>query len=103
MFRKSTGLLTHKTNGKPTIDAMIEVLLDMEYEVHLGQRLVNFGVPQTRRRVYIVGFYKKLFTKQTEFKFPKAKSKEIFMNEIIEKNAKGYDISKHLQNLIFLK
>lgn len=99
-----TGLLTHKTNGKPTIDAMIEVLLDMEYEVHLGQLdSSDFGVPQTRRRVYIVGFYKKLFTKQTEFKFPKAKSKKIYMNEIIEKNAKGYDISKHLQKSYIFK
>lgn len=99
-----TGLLTHKTNGDSTIDLMSEVLSEMGYEVNIGQLdASDFGVPQTRRRIFLVGFKKSLFKGPTNFKFPEKIKKKKYINEILEKDIDGYSISKHLQNVYMYK
>jgi len=99
-----TGLLTHKTNGQSTIDLMAEVLDELGYEVNIGKlNSSDFGVAQTRRRVFLVGFNKNYFKEPTGFKFPVPKKNNIYMKDIIEKNVKGYEISHHLQKVYMFK
>ena len=57
----------------------------------------NFGVPQIRRRIFIVGFLKKHFTEQTNFNFPKGNKSKIGIRKFIETHKEGYCISKKLQ------
>ena len=57
----------------------------------------NFGVPQIRRRIFIVGFLKKHFPEQTNFTFPKENKSKIGIGKFIETHKKGYCISKKLQ------
>ena len=99
-----TGLLIHKTDGASTIDLMAEVLDELGYEVNIGQlNASDFGVPQTRRRVFLVGFNKDYFSNPTNFKFPAATKNKTYMKDIIEKNIEGYSVSKHLQRTYMFK
>lgn len=62
----------------------------------------NFNLPQRRKRIIIVGFRKDLNV--SSFSFPKGNNKKIPINSILERNVKGYSISKHLQrNYLFKK
>ncbi len=98
------GLLTHKSGRLKTIDIMTDTLQELGYEVNLGVLdASDFKVPQIRKRVFLVGFLKKYFNKPTNFKFPKPKKEKVFVNSILEKNVKGYEISKHLQKTYIYK
>lgn len=68
IFENVRGLKTHD-KGK-TWEIISKVLNDLNYNVH--EEVLNssdFGIPQTRRRLFVVGFHKKVkfeFTKQLE-------------------------------------
>lgn len=63
----------------------------------------NFGVPQRRERVIIVGFHPKL--EVDEFELPQGDdSLKVSVKDILENDPDGYTISKHLQeNYLFKK
>ncbi|MCJ7842640.1 DNA cytosine methyltransferase [Lederbergia sp. NSJ-179] len=61
----------------------------------------NFGLPQIRKRVVIVGFRTDLKVKS--FDFPKGDSNRKPIGEILEDNPEGYSISKHLQSSYLFK
>lgn len=64
------GLMIHK--GGQTIKTILEHLDDAGYDV-VPPQIVNamdFGVPQHRERVYIIGFRKDLHIDINEFKYP---------------------------------
>lgn len=63
----------------------------------------NYGLPQVRKRVVIVGFRDDLGI--TQFTFPKGNiSEKKTIGEILETDVDGYSISKHLQeNYLFKK
>jgi len=64
----------------------------------------NFGVPQHRERIYIVGFRKQIFKEKPSFIFPQTNGRISYINEFLEENISGYSISKHLQeNYLFKK
>ncbi|UXU57517.1 DNA cytosine methyltransferase [Staphylococcus agnetis] len=96
------GLLTID-NGK-TFEIIQQELknsnYDIFYEILDAQ---DFGLPQVRKRILIVGFHKGLNVK--EFKFPEGNNlPKSNINVYLEKGPEGYSISKHLQeNYLFKK
>ena len=95
------GLLNH--NGGKTLATILNVLRnDLGYFVPEPQVInaKDFGVPQNRERVYIVGFHKK--TKVTEFNYPKPTNKNVCFADIKEKDTvstKYYLSTQYLQTL----
>ncbi|MFZ1249325.1 MAG: DNA cytosine methyltransferase [Candidatus Saccharimonadales bacterium] len=104
LLENVSGLLTHD-KGK-TLATILEVLQELEYDVHY--QLINaadFGVPQMRKRVYIVGFDKNSLGLNTvNFTFPIGRpSEHVNIGEFLEKGVSGYSISKRLQNNYLFK
>lgn len=95
------GLTTHDKGN--TFKTILNALDEVGYYVfHDILNAANFGVPQQRKRIYMVGFRKDLFPK-IKFEFPQTNGKTSYINEHLEKNAKGYSISKHLQDTYLFK
>ena len=78
-------------------------LRDLGYDVFWDELdAQNFGLPQVRRRVIIVGFHPDYAIK--DFKLPQGdESYRRPIKEILEKNLSGYEISEHLQNSYLYK
>jgi DNA (cytosine-5)-methyltransferase 1 len=96
------GLTTHD-NGK-TLKVILNTLNELGYKVF--SEIVNskdFGVPQNRERIYIIGFSKKHFGNDISFSFPEKFGKETYINNFLEENVSGYSISKHLQKAYLFK
>lgn len=95
------GLVTHD-NGK-TLDVILNTLEELDYAVHIKIiNAKNFGVPQNRERIFIIGFNKNKVDNYNVFNFPES-TQEVFINNFIENNVEGYDISEHLQKSYLLK
>ena len=96
------GLLTND-NGN-TFRIVLENLKSLGYSIfHDVLNAQNFGLPQRRERVIIVGFHPDLAI--SDFIFPQGDSdKKVPISNILEHDARGYSISKHLQkNYLFKK
>ncbi|MDO9208730.1 MAG: DNA cytosine methyltransferase [Sulfuricurvum sp.] len=90
--------LTHHDGGK-TLSTIMNVLEhDLGYTVY--SQLLNakdYGVPQKRERIYIVGF-----KNETDFEFPKPKTLKLKIKDIMEKevvSGKYYLSNTYLQTL----
>ncbi|MED1608074.1 DNA cytosine methyltransferase [Cytobacillus kochii] len=95
------GLLTIQ-NGE-ALKLIIKSLEDMSYNVFYEVLdAQNFGLPQIRKRVIIIGFRNDL--KITDFNFPKGNPNfRKRVCEILESNPEGYSISRHLQDSYLFK
>jgi DNA (cytosine-5)-methyltransferase 1 len=80
-------------DGGRTYETIKDVLEGLGYEVHA--KILNakdFGVPQNRERIYIVGFLG-----QTDFTFPEPLGKKTRLGDILEKSVSAkYTISDKL-------
>lgn len=96
------GLITHDKGN--TLRVILKSLKDdlgytVFYDVLDAQ---NFGLPQRRERIIIVGF--RPDQKINEFLFPKGDlNSKVGINSILEKAPKGYSISKYLQDSYLFK
>lgn len=95
------GLLTIQ-NGE-TFKLILKLLKEAGYTVFSDVLdSADFGLPQSRKRVLIVCFRKDL--KIDKFEFPKTNNSiPLFACDILEKNPKGYSISKKLQQSYLFK
>jgi DNA (cytosine-5)-methyltransferase 1 len=63
----------------------------------------NFGVPQHRDRLFIVGFCSQRFQKIPDFGFPAPEADPIPIGRFVEAAPEGYGISRHLQKVYIHK
>lgn len=65
----------------------------------------NYGVPQHRKRIYIVGFSKEVTQNNKDFAFiwPEPEKETVGIGQFIEEHENGYTISKHLQGSYIYK
>ncbi|MBT0728541.1 DNA cytosine methyltransferase [Rosenbergiella australiborealis] len=77
-----------------TLQIILEHLKKAGYKVYFDVlKARDFGVPQNRERIFIVGF----LDQNVDFKFPKPTNIETFVGSILEKNVdKKYTISDKL-------
>ena len=95
------GLRTH--DGGNTWRVIKESLQEIGYSVFAEVLdASNYGVPQRRERIYIVGFDNKKH-KNVEFSFPPKSNKKIGIGEFVESNINDRSISKHLQGTYIYK
>lgn len=103
MLENVQGLLTHD-QGR-TLSTILEVLSELDYDVQY--KLINaadFGVPQMRKRVYIVGIDRHLEgIDPSTFTFPVGDPENpANIGDFLETNVEGYTISEKLQkNYLF--
>ncbi len=96
------GLLTH--NKGETFQTILDVLDKLDYQVfHQILDASDFGVPQKRKRIYIVGFNRKIFGKYITFHHPIGANNKVYINQFLEKKVTGFTISKHLQDKYLYK
>ena len=100
------GLMIHK--GGQTIKTILEHLDDAGYDVVPPQvvNAMDFGVPQHRERVYIIGFRKDLHIDITKFQYPKPTTpdgKRVHFINVREENpvpAKYYLSTQYIKTLV---
>ena len=94
IYENVRGLTTHD-KGK-TWAIMQEVYKELGYDIH--QEILNaedYGIPQTRRRLFVVGFRKDIKLKR-KFKFPKKKELKFYLPDLLLSKVKeGNFISKN--------
>lgn len=100
LLENVVGLLT--IQGGQTFQIIQESLKNIGYDVfYKVLDAQNFGLPQVRKRVIIVGFRNDLQIRN--FDFPVGKDDSITIGSILEDHPSGYTISKHLQNNYLFK
>nr|WP_052663351.1 DNA (cytosine-5-)-methyltransferase [Mycoplasma haemofelis] len=90
------NLKSHK--GGETYEVIERALRNLNYEVYSTiLRARDFGVPQNRERIYIVGFDKDAVQGYRNFKFPEATHKNTCLGDILESEVDDkYTISNTL-------
>lgn len=98
------GLVTH--DGGRTLSTILEVLSELDYDVQYKiLNAADFGVPQMRKRIYIVGIDRRLKgIDPSEFAFPDGnKENHANVGEYLEFGVEGYSISERLQKSYLYK
>jgi DNA (cytosine-5)-methyltransferase 1 len=96
------GLVTHD-KGR-TFSTIIASLESLGYNIH--HKILDasdFGVPQFRKRIYIVGFLKRLNRDTTTFQWPRPRKTKVGIGGFIESGIEGFSISQRLQKSYIYK
>lgn len=104
LLENVSGLVNHDKGN--TFKTILETL-DNELNYHTEWEILDsadFGVPQHRNRIYIVGFDRDIFdSEKIKFEWPVKRVEKVGFGRFIEKHPEGYNISKHLQKKYIYK
>ena len=96
------GLINHDKGN--TFKIIQGSLKSLDYEIfHKVLDASDYGVPQFRKRIYIIGFDKKLFKSDPEFFLPVPAKKKVGIGKFVEQGIEGFSVSKHLQKSYLYK
>ena len=91
------GLINHDDGN--TLNTILDELSRLGYECnHHVYNSANFGVPQNRKRFYLIGFLN-----GDKFSFPEEDKTHVDIGQYVENNIQGYSISEHLQKSYLFK
>lgn len=86
--------LTNHDKGK-TFKVIQASLLNLGYSIfYQVLNSKDYGIPQNRERIFIVGFKEDV----EEFNFPKPLEKKININDLLEKDVKNHELSEIASN-----
>lgn len=92
------GIVNHDKGN--TLKVILDTLAELGYECfYTILNASDFGVPQNRKRFYLVAFNEEGY----KFNFPKPPMKKADIGKFLESGAEGYSISKHLQGTYLFK
>ena len=101
LLENVSGLVTHDKGN--TLATIIETLEELNYSVSYEiLDSADFGVPQKRKRIYIVGFNNGKIRKE-DFIFPKPRRVRVGIGKFVEQGHPELSISKHLQSVYIYK
>lgn len=104
LLENVAGLVNH--DGGKTFE-QIKRTLENELHYKVESKILDsadFGVPQHRKRIYIVGFSEKVSNaKGFNFEWPKKNKTKVGIGQFVEEHQSGYDISNHLQKTYMYK
>jgi DNA (cytosine-5)-methyltransferase 1 len=102
LLENVVGLINHD-KGK-TFEIIQRSLVEENYEIFF-QVLDSseYGVPQIRKRIYIVGFNKQYFSKRPQYYWPAPETKTVGIGKFVESGIEDHSISKHLQSTYIFK
>lgn len=97
LLENVVGLVNH--DGGNTFDVILQSLTELGYSVH-HQVLdaADYGVPQHRKRIYIVGYYKNRLKPGIKHQWPQKAREDIYIGPFVEENIIDRSISKRLQD-----
>jgi DNA (cytosine-5)-methyltransferase 1 len=104
LLENVSGLKTH--NEGKTFEVIQKTLQnELDYKIYFNiLDSADYGVPQHRRRIYIIGFANELTKDQNfNFQWPAKNKKVVGIGRHIEQHSTGYNISTHLQNSYIFK
>jgi DNA (cytosine-5)-methyltransferase 1 len=102
LLENVVGLVNHD-KGK-TFETIKRSLEAEKYEIAFKiLDSADYGVPQVRKRIYIVGFDKKLFNVSPDFHWPQPLKERVGIGKFVESGIQDHSISKHLQNSYIFK
>jgi DNA (cytosine-5)-methyltransferase 1 len=101
LLENVSGLITHD-DGR-TFSTIISTLMELGYGVEYKiLDASDYGVPQKRERIYIVGFNKRK-VRSADFHFPPRRKSKVGIGKFVEKGRTDLSISKHLQEVYIYK
>lgn len=104
LLENVAGLLSHDQGN--TLSLIMETL-EKELNYTTQYKVLNsvdFGVPQTRERIYIVGFSEEVVARDGfHFNWPKKNDTVVGIGQFVEDHQEGYNISEHLQKSYIYK
>ncbi len=102
LLENVVGLINHD-KGK-TFEIIKKTLVHENYEVFFKVLdSSDYEVPQIRKRIYIVGFNKKLFSKEPQFFWPTPSKNKVGIGQFVESGIEDRSISEHLQSTYIYK
>ena len=102
LLENVVGLVNHD-KGR-TFETIKDSLISEGYDLHY--KILDsaaFGVPQIRKRIYIVGFLKSANNNGIDFDWPEPEKHLVGIGQFLESNVIGYSISEHLQKSYIFK